>query len=182
MSYHTPKRYVPLNSSQRKCGKMLQNVAKNQTELSDRQLLALPYLTASRTFTEAAENAGVSRETVRRWMNDPAFRQEYERQRDEAFALAAAEIKALMLKAAVVFAERLESDDPEERARASRDVMTYGAKVVDIKLKTSDAEENRKIADRLKRIMAEMDEEEEMRNHPPSRSPRTRRPPRIRRP
>ena len=110
---------------------MERNVTEKSSELTERQLLALPYLTVSKSQGEAAENAGISRTTLHRWMNEPGFREEYQRQRNEAHSLAIAEFRALMLKAAVVLAERLESDDPEERARASRDVMMYGSKIAD---------------------------------------------------
>ena len=126
---------------------MVRNVTEKPSDLSERQLLALPYLTASKSHTEAAENAGISRMTLHRWLNEPAFREAYERQREEAAALATTEIRALMLKAAVLLAERLESDDPEERARASRDVMDYG-------LKLGDIEKNRKVVERLDRFLA----------------------------
>ena len=66
---------------------MLQNVTEETSELSERQILALPYLTASNTHLESAESAGISRMTLYRWLNDPAFRQAYERQREETAAL-----------------------------------------------------------------------------------------------
>ena len=132
---------------------MSHDVPQEPTALSQRQLLAIPYLTASPTFTEAAEKLGVSRKTIYRWLNDPDFRQAYERQREETAALATSEIRSLMLKAAVVLAERLESDDPEERARASRDVMTYG-------LKVADSEANRRVVERLNRIISNVEEED----------------------
>ena len=110
-------------------------------------MLALPYLTASKSHTEAAENAGISRMTLHRWLTEPAFRKAYERQREEAAALASSEMRALMLKAAAALSQNLESDDPNVRARASRDVMAYGFKL-------GDAEKNRKVVERLNRFLA----------------------------
>ena len=145
---------------------MKQNVTGKSSELSDRQLLALPYLTTSKSQTEAAESAGISRMTLHRWLNEPAFRETYQRQREEAAALATTEIRALMLKAAVVLAERLDSDNPEERARASRDVMTYG-------LKVADAEANRKAVERLNRLISNVEKEDDYHARHPD-VPRTR--------
>ena len=85
--------------------------------------------------------------TIHRWLTEPAFRKAYERQREETAALASSEIRALMLKAAVALSQNLESDDPNVRARASRDVMAYGFKL-------GDAEENRRAVERLKRFLA----------------------------
>ncbi len=110
-------------------------------------MLALPYLTSSKSLSEAAENAGISRMTIHRWLTEPAFRKAYESQREETAALATAEIRALMLKAAVALSQNLESDDPNVRARASRDVMAYGFKL-------GDAEKNRKVVERLNRFLA----------------------------
>ena len=132
---------------------MERNVTENSSELTDRQLLALPYLTVSKSQSEAVENAGISRTTLHRWMNEPGFREAYERQRNQAYALATTEFKALLLKAAVVMAERMESDDPEERARASRDLMRYGSKV-------ADSEANRQVVERLNRIISNVEAED----------------------
>ena len=144
---------------------MVQNVTEKPSGLTERQILALPYLTASKTHVEAAESAGISRNTLSRWLTEPAFRAAYEQQREEAAALASAEIRALMLKAAVVLAERLESDDPEERARASRDVMNFG-------LKVGDAEKNRKVVERLNHFLSIVEEGQDLHDGLPP-APRT---------
>ncbi|MCY4530242.1 MAG: hypothetical protein OXD46_14580 [Chloroflexi bacterium] len=59
-----------------------------------------------------------------------------------------------MLKVGVVLAERLESDDPEERARASRDVMTYGLKVAEV-------EGNRRVVERVNRLISNVEAEDD---------------------
>ena len=47
-----------------------------------------------------------------------------------------------MLKALVVQAERLDSDDPKERARAAREIFEYDSK-------TATSHENQKLVNRL---------------------------------
>ena len=59
-----------------------------------------------------------------------------------------------MLKAAHVLAERLESEDSQERARASRGVMAYG-------LKVAEAEGNRRVVERLNRLISNVEEEDD---------------------
>ncbi len=125
---------------------MSSNVANSGKKLSDKQVLALPHLTSSQSLSEAAQNAGVSPRTVQRWMNDPAFKEEYERQRDEIALYARSGMRALMYKALSVQAERLDSDDPKERARAAQAIMDYDTK-------TARTHENQKLIDRLSNLM-----------------------------
>ena len=101
---------------------MKQDVTENPPTLSERQTRAILLLTATRTFTEIAERFGISRKTISLWLNDPAFREDYERQWDETSALPTAEIQVLMLKSFVALAERLVSEGPGAHARASRTV------------------------------------------------------------
>ena len=131
---------------------MSQDVPQNSITLSDSQVHALPFMTSSRTFSQAAEKAGISRRTIHRWMNDPAFREEYQRQRDEAGAIARAAIRGLMLDAVSVIAERLDSDDPKERVHAAKTILSFDTK-------TAAVDNNRKVVNSLNRIMAQIDEE-----------------------
>ena len=133
---------------------MSEDVRQNSIMLSDNQIHALPYMTSSRTFGEAAEKAGISPRTINRWMNDPAFREEYQRQRDEAGAIARAALRALMLDAVAVLAERLDAEDPKERVRAAKTILAFDTK-------TAAVDSNRKVVNRLNRIIAQVDEEAE---------------------
>ena len=99
---------------------MKQDVTENPPTLSERQLRAVLLLTATRTFTEVAERFGISRKTISLWLNDPAFREDYERQWDETAVLSTAEIQVLMLKSFVALAERLVSEGPRRPVPARR--------------------------------------------------------------
>lgn len=136
------------------------DVRQNSSMLSNNQIHALPYMTSSRTFAEAAEKAGISPRTIHRWMNDPAFREEYERQRDEAAAIARAALRALMLDAVAVLAERLDNEDPQERVRAAKTILSFDTK-------TAAVDSNRKVVNRLNRVMAQIDEEVQNPRIPP---------------
>ena len=140
---------------------MSQDVPQNSITLSDSQVQALPYMTSSRTFSEAAEKAGISRRTINRWMNDPAFREEYQRHRDEAGAIARAAIRGLMLDAVSVIAERLDSDDPKERVRAAKTILSFDTK-------TAAVDSNRKVVNHINRIMAQIAEEAQNTRMPPT--------------
>ena len=135
---------------------MSQNATNSEKELSERQVLAIPHLVSAKSVSETAEHVGVNRKTVYRWMDDPAFREEYDRQRDAVANFARAGMKALMLKALSVQAERFDSDDPKERARVAKEIIDYDAK-------TAANSENQKLLNRLHRLIYN---EEERRDVP----------------
>ena len=103
------------------------------TDLTDRQLVALPHLAAANTLSEGARLASIGRTTLHRWMQDANFRRAMENARAEAADLARTELQGLMLKAVHVIAESLEHPKPEVRLRAASSAMTLGLKVVDVK-------------------------------------------------
>ena len=125
---------------------MRQNTTHSKKKLSEKQLRAIPQLVSSKSISEAAELAGVGRQTIHRWMNDPTFKEEYERQRDEVALYARSGLRALLFKALTVQAERLDSDDPKERARAAQAIMNYDTK-------SARTHENQKLIDRLSNLM-----------------------------
>ena len=97
-----------------------------------------------------ADFIGVNRRTVYRWMDDPAFREEYDRQRDAVAGFARAGMRTLMLKALSVQAERFDSDDPRERTRAAKEIMDYDAK-------TAPKHESQKLLNRLHSVIYSTD-------------------------
>ena len=109
-------------------------------------MLAIPNLVSSKSVSEAAELAGVHRKTIHRWLNDEAFREAYEEQRDAVAFYARSGMRALMLKAMSIQAERLDSDDPKERARAAKEIIDYD-------MKASTSHENQKLVNRLHNLV-----------------------------
>jgi hypothetical protein len=97
-------------------------------------------------MTDAATTLDVSRRTLYRWMEDPDFRTEYERVREEASAVATAELRGLMLKATAVLAETMDHKYPEIRLRAAQATINAGKKV-------DGAAENRHLIDLLSRFV-----------------------------
>jgi hypothetical protein len=125
---------------------MSQNVPQKQTPLSDKQLQALPYLAAAGSVTDAATTIDVSRRTLYRWMEVPDFRSEYENLREEASAVATAELRGLMLKATTVLADSMNHPYPEIRLRAAQIAINAGRKVDGVS-------ENRQLIDLLSRFV-----------------------------
>ena len=93
--------------------------------LSPRQQSALPVVALSPSLAQAAQAAGVGRSTLNRWMNEPAFRSEIVRVRQEAAELARQEMQGMMLRAASVINNALDDADPAIRLRAARYALTF---------------------------------------------------------
>ena len=100
---------------------MLQKVTDRQNDsLSQRQLVALPYIVAEPTISEAARAAGIARMTLTRWMRDPVFREELERVRRNIAEFAFNELEGLTIKCVVRLQQLLDDPDPNVRHRALR--------------------------------------------------------------
>ncbi len=125
---------------------MSPNATNSEKELSERQVLAIPHLVSAKSVSETADLIGVNRKTIYRWMDDPNFREEYDRQRDAIANFARDGMRALMLKALVIQAERLDSNNAKERARAAKEIIDYDAK-------TAPKHESQKLLNRLHSVI-----------------------------
>ena len=97
--------------------------------LSFRQQSALSIVASSPTISQAAHTAGISEVTLRRWLNDDAFRRELTRQRQGSAALARQEIQGLMLRSIAVIADALADPDVAIRLRAARYALSFAAQL-----------------------------------------------------
>ena len=89
-------------------------------ELSDRQVSALPYLAAAATNEEGARMAEINISTLSRWRQDPVFRDELRRLREDAASLAFAELNGLALKGMATLSGLLDDPSPRVRTQAVR--------------------------------------------------------------
>jgi hypothetical protein len=112
---------------------MAQNGTDGSTGLSDRQLLALPYLVTATSISEAAKQADVGRTTLYRWMEDDEFRAEFKRLRNEALDLAYVELKGLMFKATQVVGEAMDDPNPFVRLRGAQIAFSVGLKSLEVR-------------------------------------------------
>ena len=60
---------------------------------------AILALLSERTITAAAERSGINERTLRRWLDEPAFREEFEHARRVAFEAGMGRVQALAAKA-----------------------------------------------------------------------------------
>ena len=101
------------------------NRNKTGNELTARQKKGLAALVTTPTVEKAAVVAGVTRGTLHRWMNDPAFRDELTRRRNEIVDTALDTFKSYVLKAVSTLGGLLDSDDEKVRRAASKDILAF---------------------------------------------------------
>jgi len=111
---------------------MLQNVTvRNSESLSQRQLVALPYVASEPTVSEGARAAGIARMTLTRWQRDPAFREELERMRRNISELAYSNLEGLTLKSVIRLQQLLDDPDPNVRHRAIKTALSLSLSIRD---------------------------------------------------
>ena len=97
---------------------------------------ALAALLTSDTQAQAAENSGLSVRTLRGYMADPAFAEEYNRRRLEQVTDAARQIQTRLQAAVAILAEIMTSDKPitaaRERIVAARSLLEFGLKYTEL--------------------------------------------------
>ena len=102
------------------------------SDLTPRQQAVLPVIALSPSIAQAARDTGVSERTLRRWLDDPAFRDELSQLHKEAYDLARKQLQALMPHLISVLAkEAMENPDATIRIRASRYALTYASRFCD---------------------------------------------------
>lgn len=73
--------------------------------------------------------AEISITTLKRWRQDPVFRDELRRLREDAASLAHTELNGLALKSMAALASLLEDSNPRVRAQAVRIALDTGVRV-----------------------------------------------------
>ena len=97
--------------------------------LTPLQQAVLPVLALSPSVAQAARQSGVSERTLRRWLDEPAFREQLSRIHQESYELARKQLQALVPHLiSVLAAEAIENPDPAVRIRAARYAMSYAVR------------------------------------------------------
>jgi hypothetical protein len=106
--------------------------AAKALDLPDNQRLALEALVAGKKRTEAAEAAGVTRQTVHRWLLDPVFLAALHQARCEAWTEVTGELHAHALHAVGALAAVLDCDQPRARILAARAILDLSARAIEL--------------------------------------------------
>lgn len=101
---------------------MRQNTTKN--DITDSQQAAITALLAGQTTEQAAQAAGVVRQTVSEWRNhDQGFQLAYHSQRRELLQTTLDALRAAGRQAVATLAADLDSEQPADRARAAAIIL-----------------------------------------------------------
>ena len=104
------------NETQRNDGK---------TQLTARQLKAIPLIVTSPTHTKGCKRAKVNRTTFYKWLKDPAFKAELDLQRRQIAAEAFGVLSQSLTKAVETLVGLLDSGDKRLGRLAAKDIIDF---------------------------------------------------------
>lgn len=105
---------------------------RENEKLTNRQLLAINQIIASKTLEEARKKAKISKGTLYTWLKDEVFKTELKRQRDEVVREAQDRLKCAMGKAVDELIKLMDSPKPGLRRLTCRDILDYGNKAIEL--------------------------------------------------
>ena len=126
-----------------------------RSQLSSRQILALPVLAVAPSIRQAAEETGVGESTLHRWLRDERFQSEFRRLTAEAAELTRQELRKLTLRSVEVLTDLMEHPDPTVRLRAAHYATSLGVQAINLDNLRKDTQEPRTEADALSSAYAE---------------------------
>jgi hypothetical protein len=99
--------------------------AKDKPALTERQLKAIPHLVSCPTYTEGCEKARINKTTLYKWLKEPVFKAELDRQRDEIAAEAFGILSQSLTKAVETLVDLLDNNDSRLKRLAAKDVVDF---------------------------------------------------------
>ena len=96
-----------------------------ETQLTDRQLKAIPIIVTSPTYSQACKKAKVNRTTFYEWQKIPEFKAELGRQRDEVTAEAFEMLSQGLTKAVEALVGLLDNKDDRLKRLAAKDIIEH---------------------------------------------------------
>ena len=100
-----------------------QNGEKKQ--LTARQLKAIPLIVTSPTYTQACKRAKVNRTTLYKWLKDPVFKAELDRQRRQIAAEAFGVLSQSLTKAVETLVGLLDNNDDRLKRLTAKDIIDF---------------------------------------------------------
>ena len=98
---------------------------EKKPQLTDRQLKAIPHLVSSPTYTQGCKKARVNKATFYKWLKDPEFKAELDRQRDEVAAEAFGVLSQSLTKAVETLAGLLDNEDDRLKRLTAKDIIDF---------------------------------------------------------
>ncbi len=106
-----------------KANKNQQNDKKS--ELTARQLKAIPVIVANPTYTEGCKKAKINRTTFYEWLKTPEFKAELDCQRDEVTEQAFGVLSQSLTKAVETLVKLLDTKDNRLKRLAAKDIIDF---------------------------------------------------------
>lgn len=97
----------------------------SEAKLTDRQLKAIPHIVSSPTYTEGCKKAKINKTTLYKWLKEPVFKTELDRQRDEVAAEAFGVLSQGLTKAVEALVSLLDNKDNRLKRLAAKDVIDF---------------------------------------------------------
>ena len=102
-------------------------------KLSRRQLKALPFLVSSPTYTLGCEKAKINKATLYKWLKNPKFKAELDRQRNEIVEAAFGMIAQNIEKAVSTLVGLLDIKDERVKRLTANDIISHFLKHKELK-------------------------------------------------
>jgi hypothetical protein len=96
-----------------------------EQKLTDRQLKAIPHIVASPTYAEGCQKANINKTTFYKWLKEPEFKRELDRQRDEVAAEAFSVLTQSLTKAVETLVGLLEHKDDRLKRLTAKDIIDF---------------------------------------------------------
>jgi len=97
----------------------------SKVKLTDRQLKAIPHIVSSPTYTEGCKKAKINKTTFYKWLKNPEFKAELDRQRNEVAAEALGVLSQSLTKAVETLVGLLDNKDDRLKRLTAKDVIDF---------------------------------------------------------
>ncbi len=98
---------------------------KEKTKLTARQLKAIPHIVSSHTYTEGCKKAKINKTTLYKWLKEPEFKTDLDRQRDEVAAEAFGILSQSLTKAVETLVGLLENAYNRLKRLTAKDIIDF---------------------------------------------------------
>jgi hypothetical protein len=98
---------------------------KENSKLTDRQLKAIPHIVSSPTYTKGCKKAKINKTTLYKWLKEPEFKAELDRQREEVAAEAFGVLSQSSTKAVETLVGLLDNKDDRLKRLTAKDVIDF---------------------------------------------------------
>ena len=111
----------------------MSTTTKEKPKLSRRQIKAIPFLVSSRIYTQGCDKAKINKATLYKWLKQPEFKDELDRQRNEIVEAAFSLISQNIEKAVSTLVGLLDTKDERVKRLTANDIINHFLKHKELK-------------------------------------------------